>query len=107
VISWALGKEGFAIHSYSDPKEALKNLKKGKHIPSLMVVDFQMEGMMGSEFIRQKMQIEMPEVRECPVFLISASSEEAQEKVSSDYYVEMIDKPLDLESLVQKIKLYV
>ena len=107
VISWALGKEGFAIHSYADPKEALKNLKKGKHVPSLMVVDFQMEGMMGSEFIMQKMQIELPEVRECPVFLISASSEEAQEKISSDYYVEMIGKPLDLESLVQKIKLYV
>lgn len=106
VISWALGKEGFAVHAYRDPREALENLRLGRHHPRLLVVDFHMDGMKGSEFIKLKSEIHDVCVKTCPVIMISASPEEVKTEAMVEYYNEILPKPLDLEALVNKIKLY-
>lgn len=106
VISWALSKEGFAVHTYSDPRIALESLKKGRHLPRLMVVDFHMDGMKGSEFIKLKREIDNPDVSHCPVVMISASPSEVQAESDSEMYNEILPKPLDLEALMMNIKKY-
>ena len=107
VISWALSEEGYAVHSYADPQEALDSLKNGRHLPQLIVVDYQMDGMKGCEFLRYKNEIELIEVKECPVVMISASPDDVLTSNSADLYKELLIKPLDLEALVTNIKKYV
>ncbi|MBA2404837.1 MAG: response regulator [Bdellovibrionales bacterium] len=107
VIAWALGKEGYAVHTYSDPEEALESLKNGRHLPHLIVVDYQMDDMNGTDFLMHKKMIDLQQVRECPVVMISASPDEALNFSSADLYNEILTKPIDLEALVQKIKKYI
>jgi DNA-binding response OmpR family regulator len=107
VISWALSKEGFAVHSYADPKEALESLKDGSQFPQLILVDYHMDGMKGCEFLMHKNEIEVVGVKECPVLMISASPEEVLSSASMELYNEILTKPLDLESLIKNIKKYV
>lgn len=107
VISWALSKEGFAVHAYSDPKEALESLKNGRHFPQLIIVDYHMDSMMGCEFLMHKKEIDLIEVKECPVVMISASPDEVRSTASAELYKEILAKPLDLEALIENIKKYV
>lgn len=102
VISWALGKEGYAIHSFASPVEALKVLNKGRHHPNLIVVDFHMDEMKGSEFVLKKNEIHF--VKDCPVVMISASPQEVEDEVPSELYREVITKPIDLEGLVDNVR---
>lgn len=104
VISWALAREGYAVHSYADPREALESLKQGRHSPLLLVVDFHMDGMKGSEFLRNKQEINLIEVRNCPVFIITASPEEVIAESIQELYQQVLPKPIDLEALMANIK---
>lgn len=102
VISWALGKEGYAIHSFASPVEALKVLNKGRHQPNLIVVDFHMDEMKGSDFVLRKNEI--LQVKHCPVVMISASPQEVESEVPAELYREVITKPIDLEGLVDNVR---
>jgi signal transduction histidine kinase len=104
VISWALCEEGFAVHSYADAKKALEGLCRGRNFPQLIVLDYQMDKMKGSEFLKCKLDSPILEVRDCPVVMISASPEELTNSISRDNYNEMMTKPLDLEALLHNIK---
>ena len=106
AISWALCKEGFAVHSYADPKEALEGLRSGRHSPQLIILDYQMDSMKGCEFLKCKRDSPILEVRECPVVMISAASEELTYSISRDHYNEIMAKPLDLEALLYNTKKY-
>ncbi len=105
VISWALGKEGFQVWSYHSPNEAIACLNEGLS-PNLIVVDFQMDGMKGSDFLAQKQLNSRAEVTGCPVVMISACPEEVAAQVPRELYREVLTKPVDLEGLIQQIKLY-
>ena len=102
VISWALGKEGYAIHSFHSPKEALDCLIKGRHLPNLIVVDYHMDEVNGSDFLIRKNEIES--AQSCPVVMISASPQDAEEEVHKDFYRQILTKPIDLEGLVSNVK---
>lgn len=102
VMSWALGKEGYSIHSFHSPNEALACLMKGRHLPNLIVVDFHMDEMKGSEFVKKKEEIFGAE--SCPVVMISASPKEVQREVPPHLYREVITKPIDLEGLVDNVR---
>lgn len=105
VISWALGQEGYSIHSFNSPKEALDCLIKGKHLPNLMVVDFHMDEMNGSEFLVKKYAIAA--ARNCPVVMISASPQEIEGVIKRELYSEVITKPIDLEALINNVKKFI
>lgn len=102
VISWALGKEGYSIHSFKSPVEALECLHKGRYVPNLIVVDFHMDEMKGSEFVLRKNEIHS--ARSCPVVMISASPQEVHREVPAELYKEVITKPIDLEGLVDNVR---
>jgi signal transduction histidine kinase len=102
VISWALSKEGYAIHSFRSPQEALNCLMKGRDIPNLIIVDFHMDEMKGSEFVLKKSEISL--AKSCPVVMISASPKEVEREVSKELYHEIITKPIDLEGLIDNVQ---
>lgn len=104
AMAWVLNKEGYLVHSYGDPHEAFESLAIGRHRPQLMIVDFQMDGMNGIEFLKKKNESPEAEVRECPVILISASSDEIEGQEKSHDLKQLLPKPLDLEFLVENIK---
>jgi CheY-like chemotaxis protein/two-component sensor histidine kinase len=107
LICWVLGVEGYGVQAYGDPLEALESLREGRHIPQLMIVDFQMQGMNGLEFLASKREIGYLEVSQCPVLLMSASSDELDMSGEPKDLKDVLKKPLDLESLVEKIKFHV
>ena len=102
VVSWALGKEGYSIHSFRSPNEALDCLHKGRNVPDLIVVDFHMDEMKGSKFVLEKEKIYA--AKDCPVVMISASPNEVEMEVAPHLYQEIITKPIDLEGLVDNIR---
>lgn len=102
VISWVLGKEGYSIHSFTCPFEAIEYLKYGDDFPHLLLVDFHMNGMKGNEFVASKNLISG--LRDCPVMMISASPDEVKGSLSEDDVAEVITKPIDLEGLVISIQ---
>lgn len=104
LICWLLGVEGFGVQAYGDPIEALESLRAGRHIPQLMIVDFQMQGMNGYEFLSKKREIEDIGVAQCPVMFMAASSDDLIDSLEAEDFQEVLKKPLDLESLVEKIK---
>lgn len=102
VVSWALGKEGYAVYSFESPIEALACLKQSKTPPDLILVDYHMNEMKGAEFIKKKRDIYSNE--RCPVLMISADPYEIQKNIQRKDYQEILEKPLDLEGLVNGIK---
>lgn len=102
VVSWALGKEGYAVYSFDSPAEALSCLKSSKSPPDLVLVDYHMHEMKGAEFIKKKKEIFSNE--RCPVLMISADPYEIQKNIPRKDYQEILEKPLDLEGLVNGIK---
>lgn len=104
VISWALNKEGFAVQTYPNALVALEALRLGLHEPLLIVLDFHMDDMLGSEFLKLKQEFENSSVKDCPVMMISASPEDWRDKVSPGLCLGVMTKPLDLQGLIDKIK---
>ncbi len=104
AMAWVLNKEGYSVHSYGDPYKAFESLAIGRHRPQLMIVDFQMDGMNGFEFLKKKNECSELDVRECPVILISASPDEVEAQERSEDLKQLMTKPLDLESLLENIK---
>jgi signal transduction histidine kinase len=104
VLGWILEGEGFSVQSYGDPLEALKDLESERLIPQFMVVDFQMDKMFGSDFLRHKRELKQDEVKNCPVIMISSSPDEVLKDIYSLGQIEMMSKPLDLSFLTHKIK---
>ena len=102
VISWALGKEGYSVHSFHSPREALNSLKSGKLVPELVVVDYHMDEMKGGEFLRLKEGI--LHAKDCPVIMISASPADVEEQTPANLYQAIITKPIDLEGLVNNVR---
>lgn len=102
VMCWALSKEGYAVHSFSSPSEALDCLLKERHVPELIVVDFHMDEMKGDEFLIRKNNIHS--AQNCPVLMISASPEEVEDEVDRNFYKNIIPKPIDLEGLVDNVR---
>ncbi len=98
VMSWAIKKEGYAVRSFSSGKEALAVLSDTQ--PALLIVDFHLGDMNGCDFLEKRRKI----AHDCPVILISGSPDVAKCAVSSDEYVSIVEKPLDLEGLLREIK---
>lgn len=103
VISWVLSKEGYSVYSFESPGEALSSLKRSHHLPQLIVVDYHMDEMQGSEFLIRKNVIK--DAAQCPVLMISASPKEVEGQVCREHYKEVLTKPIDLEGLVSKIRI--
>jgi len=53
LIKRALGRRGYQVSTYNDPREAIEALKNPEHQVDLMVTDFNMPGFSGVELLNE------------------------------------------------------
>jgi signal transduction histidine kinase/CheY-like chemotaxis protein len=98
VIAWVLEKEGFLVKSFSSPKNALNVMAQLTLRPDLVIVDFHMNEINGSDLVKKIRQL--TGVEDLPVMLITASPLDIGPNDERELYKEVITKPVDLEGLV-------
>jgi CheY-like chemotaxis protein len=89
-----LSDHGFDVHAYRNGREAVDALDRAER-PSLILLDWMMPVMNGSEFVRQS------QVGEIPVVVISAVAENIPELPRVR---ERVGKPLGLTELVRTVE---
>ena len=95
-----LRREGFEVLEAADGREALDLLSGFE--PDVVVTDLMMPGMDGFEFIRRLRA--MPGLAEVPVVAISAAATpEAEREARSAGAAELLEKPLDAGTLLERI----
>ncbi len=103
VISWALSKEGYEVHSFYSPSEALKALSEKLQTPELIILDFNMEGIDGAKFLHEKEKSN--DHSDCPVIMISASPQALLNQLSSSNVHHVMTKPIDLDKLLGTVQM--
>ena len=93
-----LEEYNFNIFSATNGQDALFLLGKLKELPSLIIADIGMPIMDGNEFVREKNKDER--LKDIPVLIITAQSE----KVRLEGKFPVLQKPLDLDELVSKVR---
>jgi len=106
VISWALSREGYAVRTYRNPDDALLGLQIQGTFPHLILADYHVNGMKESAFLKFKRDFIQTNGQKCPVVIISASPEEVQKEISTEFYEGIITKPLDLEGMILQVRKY-
>lgn len=99
VAEYILQERGFRTELFSDPKRALQSLSGESESPSLLLTDFQMNGMNGMELIECSKRI-LPKLK---TVLYSGNLEKA---VTQRYPVtpdRILSKPFLPETLVNQI----
>jgi signal transduction histidine kinase len=105
VITWALEKESYNVISFSNPLKAIQVLHQLTHAPKLIILDFNLEGMTGEDFLRIKMDSLNSFFHHCPVVMISASQYEILNNLDPKLYDIILQKPIDLRKLLDTVNL--
>jgi CheY-like chemotaxis protein len=92
--------EGFDVLLASNGKEALEILEKIERDPCLVLTDFMMPEMTGSQLV--KLLRENDCLLTIPVVMISARPL----KEIEDFGVEFLKKPVDVDTIIEKVKKY-
>jgi len=103
VLKLSLEKEGYAVETCSNGKEALARLEL-EH-PDILVTDIQMPLMTGEELCKHIDQ-HMPE-RKFLIFVLTSRTEiEHREWSHKIDNLQFLEKPVSIRNLVEKIDLY-
>ncbi len=100
VMVWALSGEGYAVRSFKNGEEALAFLQSGQTAPDLLIVDFHLGDMDGRDFLTRL----GTDADRCPLIFVSGSPDEVTEAISGGKFHAVVEKPLDLEGLLQEVK---
>lgn len=100
VMAWALTREGYAVRSFRNGESALSFLQSGQPAPDLLIVDFHLGDMDGSDFLKRL----GTDADRCPLIFVSGSPDEVRDVLSAETYHAVVEKPLDLEGLLQEVK---
>ena len=90
-----VASHGFATRSYGTAEEALSAVA-AEGVPNVVLVDFNLPGMNGIEFIRR---CEQASATVMPV-LITAASNDTLDEICSEHTVTCLRKPLDFPRLL-------
>jgi CheY-like chemotaxis protein len=99
ALSMALGAEGFGVVSAANGQDALGVLRNGER-PDLILLDLMMPIMDGWQFRRE--QTRDPGLSAIPVVILSADGN-VQQKATSLHAAGYLQKPVDVENLVEVI----
>lgn len=102
-LSRILRMEGYETSSVEDGRQALDYLRSHPK-PGLILLDLMMPNMNGWEFSKE--QQKDPELAGIPVVIISAGGSEVRRTAGSIPAVEYLEKPLDLDRLLQLVGTY-
>ncbi len=94
---FSMNIDGVEVIDFLDPTEALSAIKEGKASPKFILVDVNMPGMNGWEFIERVQK----EGYEYPVVMFTASvDEEDRQRANKNKLVKMfLDKPMTKDKL--------
>src|SRR5262245_18101102 len=92
VLREVLEEEGYSVVRASDGHDALRLLAQGA-VPELIIVDFMMPNLDGSQFTRVVRAD--PRWALVPVMMLTANGNAAR-KAAGDTVVECLNKPVDL-----------
>lgn len=103
VLKLSLEKEGYAVETCANGKEALTRLEH-EH-PDILITDIQMPLMTGEELCRHIKQ-HMPE-RKFLIFVLTSRTEIEHREWSRDIHnLLFLEKPVSIRNLVEKIEGY-
>jgi CheY-like chemotaxis protein len=103
VLKLSLEKEGYAVETCANGKEALTRLEQ-EH-PDILITDIQMPLMTGEELCRHIKQ-HMPE-RKFLIFVLTSRTEIEHREWSRDIHnLLFLEKPVSIRNLLEKIEGY-
>lgn len=103
VLKLSLEKEGYAVETCANGKEALNRLEQ-EH-PDILITDIQMPLMTGEELCKHINQ-NMPE-RKFLIFVLTSRTEIEHREWSRDIQnLLFLEKPVSIRNLVEKIDAY-
>jgi CheY-like chemotaxis protein len=103
VLKLSLEKEGYAVETCANGKEALTRLEQ-EH-PDILITDIQMPLMTGEELCRHIKQ-HMPE-RKFLIFVLTSRTEIEHREWSRDIHnLLFLEKPVSIRNLLEKIEDY-
>ena len=99
IMEEVLASEGFVVHSFTDPKEALKAFSAQESKATLLVTDFCMNSMNGLE-LTEKLRLEQPDLKS--ILVSGITTDEALKKMpaTADRFLR---KPFALNRLVDTV----
>ena len=99
IMQEVLSSEGFVVHSFTDPKEALKAFSAQESKATLLVTDFCMASMNGLE-LTEKLRLEQPDLKS--ILVSGITTDEALKKMpaTADRFLR---KPFALNRLVDTV----
>lgn len=106
IISTKLRMEGFDVNTVSDPEEALKIV--GDYRPDLILLDINMPGMSGTEYIIELHDI--PDMKKVKVVFFTSMDNPWPASKNRDAMarelgaVDFMEKGADLDEVVKKIR---
>lgn len=102
LMEYALKEAGYLVHAASNVKEATKAIEKQS--PDLILLDLSMPEISGYDFLKRKIELHIDHV---PIIIVSAyDSVESIEMTRRLGAVDFIAKPIRLDTLMDKIKIY-
>ena len=112
VFTLALEDNGFEVDAFNDPLQALSGFKSGAY--DLALIDYKMPNMNGFELYREIRKID-ERVKVCFITAFEVYHEELKKKFQSSsnasprykeggYVKCFIQKPIDIDELVKRIK---
>lgn len=93
-----LQMHGWKVRSFLDPREALSEIEKNRHLYSLIITDIRMPRMSGFEFVREARKI-ASEIK--VIFMTAFEIENGQIKEIET--TELLKKPIGLPDLVTMV----
>jgi len=103
VLKLSLEKEGYAVETCANGKEALNRLER-EH-PDILITDIQMPQMTGEELCKH-INAHMPE-REFLIFVLTSRTEIEHREWSRDIEnLQFLEKPVSIRNLLDKIDDY-
>ena len=102
LMEYALKEAGYISLAASNVKEAKKLIEK--HSPDLILLDLSMPEISGYDFLKRKIELHVDHI---PIIIVSAyDSVESIELTRNLGAVDFIAKPIRLDAMMDKIKLY-
>lgn len=101
VVAFALEQDGFEVHPFENPEEALASYEESRELPGFFLLDYYMPKMNGISFIHKLRTDYQDTLGKIPCAL-STANHELEDKIPSD--VMELKKPMDLDQLLDLVR---